>query len=420
MSQLPQSQQDASSGLLHSGPASGRAATRPGHHGPATGDDPLLAWRDEFPILNGTVYLVSHSLGAMPRRTRERLAEFADIWASRGVRAWHEGWWEMPREVGDLIGAIIGAAPGEVVMHQNQSLAQATILSALDWPAERNRIVSEEINFPSNLYLFHAIEGTGAKITPVRSDDGLTVPLERLLGAIDERTRLVSISHVVYKSAFVQDLRPIIERAHEVGALVLVDLYQSAGAVPVDVRGLNIDFATGGSVKWLCGGPGAGYLYVRRDHWASLEPRLTGWMAHREPFAFADGAIDYAPDAYRFLNGTPGIPSLYAARSGYEIVGEIGVQAIRAKSIRQTERLIALADAAGIPVACPRDARARGGTVTLEVPNGDLIVRALSERDVVVDYRPGAGIRVSPHFYTADDELEAFFTALEAQIRRPA
>jgi kynureninase len=374
--------------------------------------DDLLHWRSEFPILANSVYLVSHSLGAMPRRTRDRLAEYADIWATRGVRAWGEGWWELPRTVGDLIGRIIGAGPGEVVMHQNQSIAQATVLSAMDWRGPRNGIVTARLNFTSNLYLFHAIERDGARLVTVDSDDGLTVSLDRLLAAIDETTKLVSVSHVVFKSAFVQDVAAIIRRAHDVGALVLVDLYQSAGTVPIDVRAVGADFATGGSVKWLCGGPGAGYLYVRREHWDTLQPRLTGWMAHREPFAFEDSAIDYAEDAYRFLNGTPNVPGMYAARSGYEIVHEIGVHAIRAKSMRQTQRLVSLADAAGIRIAGPRDAAHRGGTVTLDVPSGSAVASALAARDVIIDYRPGAGIRVSPHFYTSDEELDTFMTEL--------
>jgi kynureninase len=385
--------------------------------------DDLLHWRPEFPILANSVYLVSHSLGAMPRRTRDRLAEYADTWATRGVRAWAEGWWELPRTVGDLIGRIIGAGPGEVVMHQNQSIAQATVLSSFDWRGPRNGIVTERLNFPSNLYLFHALEHEGARLVTVESDDGLTVPLDRLLAAIDETTRLVSVSHVVFKSAFVQDIAAVIRRAHDVGALVLVDLYQSAGTLPVNVRALGADFATGGSVKWLCGGPGAGYLYVRRDHWETLRPRLTGWMAHRDPFAFEDRPIDYAEDAYRFLNGSPNVPALYAARSGYEIVGEIGVEAIRAKSVRQTQHLIALADAAGIRVAGPREPAHRGGTVTLDVASGHAIASALAARDVLVDYRPGAGIRVSPHFYTSSEELDAFIgeltRAIETQAGRP-
>jgi kynureninase len=376
------------------------------------GGDDLLHWRSEFPILANTVYLVSHSLGAMPRRTRDRLAEYADIWATRGVRAWGEGWWELPRSVGDLIGKIIGAGPGEVVMHQNQSIAQATVLSAMDWRGPRNGIVTERMNFPSNLYLFHALERDGARLVTVASDDGMTVPLDRLLAAIDETTRLVSVSHVLFKSAFIQDIAAVIRRAHDVGAYVLVDLYQSAGTIPIDVRALGADFATGGSVKWLCGGPGAGYLYVRREHWDALRPRLTGWMAHREPFEFEDSPIDYADDAYRFLNGTPNVPGLYAARSGYEIVHEIGVAAIRAKSIRQTEYLVSLADAAGIRFAGPREVAHRGGTVTLDVPSGRAVAAALAARDVVVDYRPGAGIRVAPHFYTSDEELDAFISEL--------
>jgi kynureninase len=233
-----------------------------------------------------------------------------------------------------------------------------------------------------------------------------------MLAAIDEHTRLVSVSHVVFKSGFVQNIAAITRRAHEVGALVLVDLYQSAGTVPVDVGAIGVDFATGGSVKWLCGGPGAGYLYVRRDHWQSLQPRLTGWMAHRAPFAFEDEPIAYSDDAFRFLNGTPNVPALYAARSGYEIVSQVGVEVIRAKSLRQTQKLIELADSAGIGVAAPRNPVERGGTVTLEVANGLAVTRLLASRDVCVDYRPGAGIRVSPHFYTTDEELEVFFEQL--------
>jgi kynureninase len=374
--------------------------------------DELVRWRDEFPILARSIYLVSHSLGAMPRRTVDRLAEFTEVWATRGVRAWGEGWWEMPRTVGDLIGRIIGAGAGEVVMHQNQTLAQATALSAMDWSGRRNGIVTEQLNFPSNLYLFHALERDGARLVAVPSDDGMTVPVDRLLAAIDETTRVVSVSHVAFKSASVQDIAAITRRAHDVGALVLVDLYQSAGTIPIDVRALGVDIATGGSVKWLCGGPGAGYLYVRRDRWPELSPRLTGWMAHRAPFAFEDNPIEYADDAYRFLNGTPSVPALYAARSGYEIVIEIGVPAIRAKSIRQTQQIIALADAAGIPVAALRDPALRGGTVTLEVSDGQAVTRTLAARDVLVDYRPGAGIRVSPHFYTSDEELALFFDEL--------
>lgn len=369
-------------------------------------DDALLAWRKEFPALEKNVYLISHSLGAMPRRARERLNEYADLWSTRGIRAWAEGWWDMPVRVGDMVGKIIGAGPGEVTMHQNVSICQSIVTSCFDWTGKRHKIVSESLNFPSNFYVDYRLESLGARIVSVGSEDGITVPIDHLLAAIDDQTLLVSVSHIIYKSSFIQDLQAVIHCAHERGAMVVADLYQSAGTVPVDVRELGVDFAVGGSVKWLCGGPGAGYLYVRRDLWPRMEPRVTGWMSHRRPFAFEGGPVEFADDAFRFLNGTPNIPGLYAAMSGYEIIAEIGVEAIREKSIRQTEILIELAREAGFSVNCPLNAHERGGTVTLDVPNGYQVTEELLRRDFLVDYRPGAGIRIAPHFYTKDEELE--------------
>ncbi|HJQ69670.1 MAG TPA: aminotransferase class V-fold PLP-dependent enzyme [Blastocatellia bacterium] len=369
--------------------------------------DNLLEWRKEFPILENTVYMISHSLGAMPRRTRDRLEEYADLWATRGIRAWEEGWWMMPTTVGDLIGKIIGAGPGEVVMHQNVSICQSIINSCLDFSnSERNKVVSESLNFPSNLYIYNALRDQGARVVTVESDDGITVPLDRLLEAIDEQTLLVSVSHVIFRSSFIQDIKAITARAHEVGAMVVADIYQSAGTVPLDVRDVGLDFATGGSVKWLCGGPGAGYLYVRRDLWPKLEPRLTGWMAHKDPFAFVAGPNEYADNIYRFLNGSPNVPGMYAAMSGYEIINEVGVDKIREKSVRQTTRLIELAEEAGFRVNCPKNTAERGGTVVIDVPYGQQVTKELLRRDFLVDYRPGAGIRVAPHFYSKDEELE--------------
>jgi len=368
--------------------------------------DELLGWRKEFPILARTVYLISHSLGAMPARTKENLAAYAETWATRGIRAWEEGWWEMPVTVGDLIGKIIGAGPGEVVMQPNVSVCQSIVLSCFDWTGKRNKIVSEDLNFPSNLYIYKELERAGARLVTVPSPDGITVPLERLLAAIDEETQLVSVSHVIFRSAYVQGLQAITRRAHEAGARLVADIYHSAGTVPLNVRELGVDFATGGSVKWLCGGPGAGYLYARRDLWPELKPRVTGWMAHRVPFAFDPGAMDYAGDGFRFLNGTPAIPALYAARAGYEIIQEVGVERIRAKSMRQTSRLIELAQEAGFAVRSPLDACQRGGTVAIDVPRGHEITQELARRDFLVDYRPGAGIRIAPHFYSTDEELE--------------
>ena len=382
-------------------------------------NDPLLAWRPEFPILQKSLYMISHSLGAMPRRTRDRLNEFADVWETRGIRAWEEGWWEMPVTVGNLIGSIIGAGTGEVVMHQNVSVCQSIVLSCFDWSAKRNKIVSERLNFPSNIYNYEALRkgANGPRVEYVDSEDGMTVPTEKLLAAIDEETALVSVSHVIFKSGFIQDLAAITKRAHAMGAMVFADLYQSAGTVPVNVRELGVDFATGGSVKWLCGGPGAGYLYVRRDLWPSLEPKMTGWQAHKNPFAFEPSEIEYTGDILRFAHGTPNVPSMYSAMSGYEIINEVGVENIRAKSVRQTEMLIAMADAAGFTVKSPRNSAQRGGALVLDVPNGYEIVKELSRRDVLMDFRPGAGIRLAPHFYTTDEDLTLCMEAI-AQVSR--
>lgn len=368
-------------------------------------DDPLLRFRPEFPILERSTYLVSHSLGAMPRRAQEHLREYTDTWGARGVRAWAEGWWRMPVAVGDQVGALIGAPPGSVVMHQNVSICQSLIASCFDFSGRRNKVVYEDLNFPSVMYVYEALRGRGARIEMVPSPDGVHVPLERMLQAIDDETLLVPLSHVVFRSGFIQDVAAITRRAHEVGALVVADLYQSAGCVPVDVAGWDVDFATGGSVKWLCGGPGAGYLYVAPRLWSRLSPQVTGWMAHARPFAFETGPIAYAEDATRFLHGSPSIPALYAARAGYELVAAAGLPAIRAKSLRQGQLVWELALERGLRPHAPPDPQQRSGMLILEVPQGEAVTRELLQREIVVDYRPGAGIRVSPHFYTSDDEL---------------
>ena len=368
--------------------------------------DELLKWRSEFPILEKTVYLISHSLGAMPRATYDQLHEYADAWATRGVRAWAEGWWDMPVTIGNEIARIIGADPDSVVMHQNVSICQSLILSCFEPTPQRNKIVYSELNFPSVMYVYEAHAQSGKlRIETVKSDDGITVPLERMLDAIDETTLLVPFSHVLFKSAFLQDAKAIIDKAHDVGALVVLDTYQSAGTVPFSVKELNADFATGGSVKWLCGGPGAGYLYVRPDLQNQLQPKTTGWMAHENPFAF-DTELHYASNVTRFLHGSPSIPALFAAKAGYAIINEIGVDKIRAKNTRQTEYLIQLAEEAGFQVTSPRDPAQRGGTITVAHEHAAAIAKELVRREFIIDFRPGAGVRISPHFYTTDHELE--------------
>ena len=371
--------------------------------------DELLRWRGEFPILETTTYMISHSLAPMPRGAAGALAEYAETWATRGIRAWEEGWWDMPVTCGDLVGKVIGAPAGRVIVHANVSVCQGIVCSCFDWNGTRNKLVTDGLNFPSNDYIYGGLARQGAQIVRVLpAEDGLTVPLEALLEAIDERTQLVSVSHVAFRSSALLDLAAVVQKAHRVGAMVVADLYQSAGIVPVDVTALGVDFAVGGSVKWLLGGPGAGYLYVREDLDARLLPAMTGWAAHAEPFAFAPAPIVYAEGIRRYGNGTPNVPAMYAARTGYAMVGEIGVGTIRAKSQRQTQRMIALAEAAGLCVRSPRDPEARGGAVIVGVPEerGRAIVAELGRRGILVDFRPGAGVRIAPHFYTLDGEVE--------------
>lgn len=375
--------------------------------------DPLLRFRAEFPILERTTYLVSNSLGAMPRAVEGRLAAYAEEWAREGVRAWARGWWDMPVRVGDEIAPLIGAGAGELAMFPNVTIAQAAVLSALDYAPPRDTIVMTGLDFPSVRYVYQGLaRRLGARIVHVPSDDGIGIDLDRLLAAIDERTRLVAVSHVLFKSAYIMDADAICRRAHAMGALVSLDAFHSVGVISVDVTASGVDFLTGGVLKWLCGGPGGCFLYASPAVRDTLEPAFTGWQAHRRPFAF-EPEMDYATGPFRWLNGTPVIPALYAAIEGPRIVRSAGIEAIRAKSMRQTARLIELADARGQQVHAPRDAARRGGTVTFAVPHSDEVAQALLARDIIVDYRPDAGIRVGPHFYTSDDELEHAVAAID-------
>ena len=357
----------------------------------------LSAYRDRFPILAETTYLINHSLGAMPAAVEQRMAEYAQTWATRGIRAWGEGWWTMPMTVGDQIGRIVGAPPGSTVMHQNVAVAETVILSCFTFDGRRRRVVYQEGDFPSVRYLYQAQAARGAELVCVADEDAL-------VEAIDERTLLVPISHVLFKTGEIQNVEAVVTRAREAGAHVVLDAYQSAGTVPLDVTALGVEFAVGGSVKWLCGGPGNGWLYVRPDLAERLEPAAAGWQAHARPFEF-EPEIEYAPGATRFLTGTPNVPALYAATPGYDLIEEIGVGAIRAHSVRQTELLMRLLDDAGFEVMSPREAARRGGTVTVLVPEFQAVHKELAERSILCDFRPDVGLRLGPHYFTTDDEL---------------
>ena len=375
--------------------------------------DPLLKWRAEFPVVDTCTYLVSHSLGAMPTRARAHLQAFADQWDERGVRAWHEGWWEIGRETGNLLAPILGVPRDTVTMHQNATVAQSVVASCFSFDGPRNRIVLQDLDFPTNHYLFEGFRRYGAEIVYVKSDSALRAPLDRLVESIDDRTMLVPLSLVLFRSACLQDVRPVVEQAHRVGAHVVLDVYQAVGTVPMNLTELGVDFAVGGSVKYLCGGPGAGYLYVRPDLINRFRPSVVGWAGHVAPFGFETGAIRYADGIERFQSGTPNVPALASARAGYEIVAEIGVPAIREKSLRLTRRLMDAARDRGWRLNTPdRDAE-RGGSVVIDVPQADRATDELLRRQILVDYRPGAGIRLAPHFYSSDADIDAAVSALD-------
>jgi kynureninase len=385
-------------------------------------NDPLLQYRERFPILSRTKYLVSHSLGAMPDATRDALVEYADLWASRGVRAWGDRWWMMSIEVGDIIAPLIGAPPGSVVMLPNVTTAEAVVLSSFDYDTARNRVVIVDGEFPSVRYIYDRLaRRLGAEIVTVPHDaSGLGFDLDRLLSAIDERTQIVPLGHILFESSYMIDVDAIAKRCREVGATLVLDVFQSAGIVPVDVTGWDVPIAVGGVLKWLCGGPGGSFLYVDPKLRPKLEPSFTGWMAHANPFGFEPPPMRFRDDGLRFALGTPPIPALYAAREGPKVVAEASggdMMTIREKSLRQTQRIIDLADARGFELRTPREADRRGGSVSVLMPHAKEVAYELNAEDIVCDFRPGAGVRFSPHFYTTDEEIEIAFATVDEILR---
>ena len=372
----------------------------------------LLAWRAEFPTLEKSVHLISHSLGAMPRRAKERAAEFLRLWEDDSIEAWHT-WLPFVDELGNRVARVLGVPEGTVIMNQNVSTVQAIVASCFDFAGPRKKIVYEELNFSTVHYVWQEQQRRGAELCVVKSDDGISVPTERMLEAIDERTLLVPLSHVLFRSSAKQDLEAIVKRAHEVGALVLADVYQSAGTVPLRLADWDVDMACGGSVKWICGGPGAAYLYVKPELRQRLQPTATGWFAHAEPFAFDMGPMRYADSPWRMLSGTPAMPALYTAAAGWEIIGEIGVEKIRKKSLRQTTLLRTLAEERGFRIRTPREDDRRGGTICFDFDGSQAVAKALNERHFFCDWRPTSGIRASPHFYTTDEDLHRFVAEID-------
>jgi kynureninase len=382
--------------------------------------DDLLNFRPEFPILGRTTYMISNSLGAMPRSVYDGMRSYADSWAERGVRAWEEGWWDMAVNVGDKIAPLVGAGPGEISLHQNVTLTQAVITSCFDFHGPRNKVVMSELEFPSIQYFYHEQVRHGARVDVVPTPDNIRLDLDKFLAAIDETTLLVPISLVLFRSAYIVDARAIIERAHRVGAHVILDTFQAAGVIPVDAHRLGADFVVGGVLKWLCGGPGVAYLYVREDLRAKLRPSITGWSAHQRPFGFEIGPNDMREDSFRYLNGTPHIPALYACQPGLDILNQAGIEAIREKSMRMTARLFEGAKSRGWKVNTSENPAERAGTVSVECPHAYEVCRELLAREILVDYRPKAGVRLSPHFYNREEECEFALAQMEEILRTQA
>lgn len=377
-------------------------------------NDPLLSWRAEFPILDTCTYMISNSLGAMPRAVYDKLREFADTWATLGVSAWgkpygsNPTWWEIKGAVGDKIAPLMGAPAGSVLVHENASIANGILMSALDWSdTRRNKVVVSDMDFPSDVYSTQRMLPPHVSVQVVRTRDGITLPIDELLDAIDEETRLVSLSHVLFRSAYIMPAAEIVARAHAVGAQVLLNGYHSVGIIPVDVTAMQVDYYIGGTLKWMCGGPGGVFLYVRPDLLTTLQPKITGWFAHKAPFAFDIDRFELRDDFYRLANGTPGIAALYAIQPGVDVIAQVGVEAIRAKSLRQTQLIFDLADAAGYETRTPRADADRAGTVTVSPPHAYEVSREMLARKFVVDFRANAGIRIAPHFYNTDDEVRA-------------
>jgi len=388
---------------------------------PDSEPDPLLRWRTEFPITETTSYLISNSLGAMPKATRRSMQEYLDGWETRGVRAWADSWWQLKDDVAALIEGILGVDANTVSMHQNVAMASQVILSCFSFDGPRNKIVYTDLNFPSVMYLYEAQRQRGAEIVRVPADEaGVTIDQQRLLDAIDEDTLLVPISHAIFRSSFLQDAKAICDKARSVGAFVILDVFQSVGCVPLQLREWGVHAAVGGALKYLCGGPGNCFLYVDPDERAKIQPTFTGWAAHKDPFAFLTEGQDYREDGGRFLNGTPNVPALFAGREGIRIIGEIGLTAIRNKSQRLTSLIVDRATHHGLAVRTPMDPEARAGHVSIDVPDGYEVCQTLLAEDIICDYRPHAGIRLSPHFYTKEEECAAAVDRIAAILAEGA
>jgi kynureninase len=364
----------------------------------------LERYREEYPILATSTYMNSNSMGAMHRGSAAALREYTELWAKEGVEAW-DHWPGFINETADMAARFFNGGTGNTTLGENVATFQARIASALDY-RERPKVVIEELMFPNVIYVWDRFARLGVELELVASEDGMTIATERMLEAIDERTALVSISHAVYVSGALLDVAAICKRAHEVGALVMCDVYQTAGVVPIDVQAWDLDILVGGSHKWLCGGPGTCFLWVRPELRERLTPMTTGWMAHAAPFDMAPAPIRLAEDPWRFVAGTPSVPAYYVARNAYQNLLEVGVETIREHNLALSRIVIERAQAAGLKIHSPLDDGQRTGFVAVDFEGSEAASKVLIDERYKLDWRPNCGLRIGPHFYNTEAEVE--------------
>jgi len=377
----------------------------------------VTAWRDEFPVLAHKTYLISASLGPVSRRSKAYLAEYLDAWGTKGApdHVWFEDIFPRMRALKASFSALAGCDPGEVALTTNISIALSTIASSLDLSGQRRTVILSELDFPTDGHVWIAwARKTGAEITWLRSADGLTIPIEEYERAIDDRTALVMVNRVLYRSSAIVDAKAVCAIARHRGALSFVDDYHGLGILPLDLHDLGCDVYAAGVLKWMLGGPGLAFLYARRELLPSLEPAVTGWFGTREPMSFDTEHLEYHPTARRLEHGTPPAPVFFLAQGGIDIISEVGPAEIRARQGGLTDHVIARADEAGLEVRTPRDRDLRGGVVNVKVgPEAEKICHELLARDVCTDYR-GDGLRISPHFFNTEDDIDRCFAELRA------
>ncbi len=366
-------------------------------------------WRAEFPILARTAYLNSCSLGALSNRAVDAVARFHEDWHTYGASAWYEIWLGRLDELRRRVAALLGARPREVALAPSVSAALTVMASTLDYQ-HRPRVVVAELDFPTLAYQWMA--RPDADVVRVPSEDGATIDPQRFADVVDESVGLIATSHVFFTTGAIQDLRTLADIAHDAGALLLVDAYQSAGQVPIDVRAADVDILITGPLKWLLGGPGLAYLYVREALLGWLRPTVAGWFGARDQFDFDSSRLALRDDARRYEQGTPALPTAHSALAGQEIIDEIGVDAIRERNHFLTDHLVGLAHEHGFDMRIAPRPRDRSAIVMIADADPHGAVRHLAERHIVVDARPGY-VRVSPHFYNTPEEIEAVIDALQ-------